>query len=54
MIVQRQERNLETSVNKLLSAGSRMSVFASGAFEDEVREFKLHATDPIGFMETIF
>jgi hypothetical protein len=22
--------------------------------QDEVREFKLHATDPIGFMETIF
>jgi hypothetical protein len=53
MIVQRQERNLETSVNKLLSAGSRMSVFASGALEDEVCWFKLHPPDPIGFMESI-
>jgi hypothetical protein len=32
MIVQREERSLETSVNKLLFAGSRMSVFPSGAF----------------------
>jgi len=30
MIVQREERNPETSVNKLLFAGSRMSVFPSG------------------------
>jgi hypothetical protein len=32
MIVQREERSLETSVNKLLSAGSRMSVVPFGAF----------------------
>jgi hypothetical protein len=31
MIVQREERNPETSVNKLLFAGSRISVFPSGA-----------------------
>ena len=31
MIVQRWERGPETSVNKLLFAGSRMSVFPSGA-----------------------
>jgi hypothetical protein len=29
------------------------SNFESGS-QDEVREFKLHAPDPIGFMETIF
>ena len=32
MIVQGWERSLKTSVNKLLSAGSRMSVLSSGAF----------------------
>jgi hypothetical protein len=36
MVVQRQERGLETSVNKLLFAGSRMSVLRLGLSLSEI------------------
>jgi hypothetical protein len=48
MIVQGWERSLKTSVNKLLFAGSRMSVLSSGAFPVYDRASTLRSASRMG------